>query len=111
MKEVPEHASTLFVGWKDKSHNYREEAENLRGMLLTITNDWRSLEIRAYASLFRILGLPQARSTISIPTSLKEATKRAQRYQPLTKDDVREAKKRSISSDALTWNSSHEIRT
>jgi len=73
------------------SHNYREEAENLRGMLLTVTNDWRSLAIRANASLFRMRGLLQARSTSSIPTSLKEAAKRAQRYQPLTKDDVREA--------------------
>ena len=96
MKEVPEHASTLFVGWKGKSHNYREEAENLRGMLLTVTNYWSSMAIKANASLFRILGLPQARSTSSIPTSLKETTKRVQRYQPLTKDDVREAKKHSM---------------
>ena len=96
VKEVSEHASTLFVGWKDKSHNYREEAENLRGMLLTLTSYWSYMAIRANASLFRILGLPQARSTSSIPTSLKETTKRVQRYQPLTKHDFREAKKHSM---------------
>ena len=72
--------------------NYREDAHNLRSLLLSVTGDWRSLAIRANASLFRMRGLLRARSTSRMNASLKETFKGSPNHSPLTKDEIREGK-------------------
>ena len=67
--------------------NQRQQSARLRGLLLSVMDDWRALAIRTVACLYRLEGVLEATSRSVMPRRTVEATKAARQalrvYAPL----------------------------